>query len=392
MRAAIVRTITLAITSPNLRALRRQAAQLWRRTSGRAPQVHYFHQHDDPYSHLAAALLGTLQQKYAVEWITHAVPAPEVSAAPEAELLRAWSVRDAQRLAQSLVLQKDTNKASALAAPSQQALTEGQRLRKKWGHYLGATFYFEGEWYWGIDRLHYLEQRLLEMGLARANDSCAPIVEPRALQYASVAGFSEGSVNKPVLHFYCSLRSPYTYLAAAQARALAAHYGAELRLRFVLPMVMRGLPVPLSKRLYILRDTKREAERLGVPFGCVVDPVGKPVEQGLALLHHAADLGNGSALLESFLQGVFAEGVDAGSSVGLEHIALRAGLTTSDIGAALADEGWRAVAEANREDMLARGIWGVPSFRVNDGPVLWGQDRLWMVEEDLISALHKNPG
>jgi 2-hydroxychromene-2-carboxylate isomerase len=45
------------------------------------------------------------------------------------------------------------------------------------------------------------------------------------------------------------------------------------------------------------------------------------------------------------------------------------------------------VAEANRTDMLERGLWGVPSFRVNDGPAIWGQDRLWMVEQDLIAAL-----
>ena len=152
-------------------------------------------------------------------------------------------------------------------------------------------------------------------------------------------------------------------------------------------MVMRGLPVPWPKRLYILRDTKREADRLGIPFGKVVDPVGKPVEDGLALLHAAITQGKGSALLEAFLEGVFANGVDAGSAFGLEGIGVRAGLTARDMAAALKDDSWRAVAEANRADMLARGIWGVPSFRVNDLPVLWGQDRLWMLEEDLAAAM-----
>jgi 2-hydroxychromene-2-carboxylate isomerase len=192
-----------------------------------------------------------------------------------------------------------------------------------------------------------------------------------------------------VIHFYCSLRSPYTYLAARQVRELANHYGAELRLRFVLPMVMRGLPVPLPKRLYILRDTKREADRLGQPFGSVVDPVGRPVENGLALLHAAIKTGQGSAFLESFLEGVFAQGLDASSVHGLEHIARRAGMSPADCTAALRDDAWRAAAETNRSDMLERGIWGVPSFRVNDMPVLWGQDRLWMLEEDLIAALRK---
>ena len=259
------------------------------------------------------------------------------------------------------------------------------------GHYLGATLYFEGEWYWGVDRLHYLEARLTHAGLAvQPTTGSVPtpaLVPPRALQFHSRGA---AIAPAPVIHFYCSLRSPYTYLAARQVRQLAEHYGAQMRLRFVLPMVMRGLPVPLEKRLYILRDTKREATRLGMEFGIVVDPVGKPVERGLALLHAAIQMGKGSALLESFLEGVFAQGVDASSAQGLEHIAKRAGLSASDIQSALAAGSWRSVAEANRADMLARGIWGVPSFRVNDMPVLWGQDRLWMLEQDLIAMLHSN--
>jgi 2-hydroxychromene-2-carboxylate isomerase len=55
---------------------------------------------------------------------------------------------------------------------------------------------------------------------------------------------------------------------------------------------------------------------------------------------------------------------------------------------ALGDDSWRSVADDNRSDMLERGIWGVPSFRVNEKPLLWGQDRLWMLEEDLVAALH----
>jgi 2-hydroxychromene-2-carboxylate isomerase len=156
-------------------------------------------------------------------------------------------------------------------------------------------------------------------------------------------------------------------------------------------MVMRGLPVPLAKRLYILHDNKREAKRLGLPFGCVVDPVGEPTERGLALLHKAITLGKGPALAESFLQGVFAEGVDAGSDAGLSLIASRAGLSAADVAAALADSGWRAVAEANRTDLLARGLWGVPSFRINERPAVWGQDRLWMLEQDLIQTVTAPP-
>lgn len=382
LKASMGRTVSQLLTSTKLQDGRRRRAALRRKLTGQKPTVHFFHQADDPYSPLLASGLPALQARYAIDVLTHPVPPPDASAAPELALLQAWSARDAARLVSSLGI--NTTGFTTPAAVSAEQLAQGAALRKQMGHYLGATLYFEGEWYWGTDRLHYLEQRLTEAGLRVDTASPSVMFPPHSLQFKPV---NKPTANLPTIHLYCSLRSPYTYLAAKQVRQLAEHYGAELQIRFVLPMVMRGLPVPWPKRLYILRDTKREADRLGIPFGKVVDPVGKPVEDGLALLHAAIAQGKGSALLEAFLEGVFANGVDAGSAFGLEGIGLRAGLTARDMVAALKDDSWRAVAEANRADMLARGIWGVPSFRVNDLPVLWGQDRLWMLEEDLAAAM-----
>lgn len=393
VKALVGCAVTRLITSPGLQTLRRSAYSAVRKLSGRKATVHYFHQHDDPYSQLLAPYLPALQARYRIAIVTHAVPAPDATAAPDLQRLSLWSARDAARLRDSFA----TNASEGITAfpiqsPTLADLQRGAALRKKMGHYLGAMLYFEGEWYWGTDRLHYLEQRLTEGGLrvnpattasALASES-EPLIPPRKLQFKLSTA---KPATPPVIHFYCSLRSPYTYLAARQVRALAQHYGAELRIRFVLPMVMRGLPVPLAKRLYILKDTKREATRLGVNFGAVVDPVGKPVETGLALLHAACAKGQGTDLLESFLSAAFAEGIDAGSAQGLQHIAARAGMNIQDMQTALADESWREVAEANRADMLELGLWGVPSFRVNDQATLWGQDRLWMLEDDLLQAL-----
>ena len=385
LKASLGRTISQLLTSTRLQNGRRYFFALRRRLTGQRPTVHYFHQADDPYSALLASCLPAFKARYAVDVVTHRVPPPDAAAAPELSLLQAWSTRDAARLAANFGL--DIAQPLTSDTPSQPQLDHGAALRKKMGHYLGATLAFEGEWYWGTDRLHYLEHRLTQAGLRTVPTATAMLYPPRTLQFNPAFNPIQKPVAKPpVINFYCSLRSPYTYLAAAQVRRLAEHYGAELQLRFVLPMVMRGLPVPWPKRLYILRDTKREADRLGLPFGQVVDPVGKPVEDGLALLHAAMEHGKGSALLESFLQSVFADGVDAGSAFGLEGIGLRAGLSSEQMAIALKDDAWRAVAEANRADLRARGLWGVPSFRVNDMPVLWGQDRLWMLEQDLIEA------
>ncbi|OYT93832.1 MAG: hypothetical protein CFE43_00345 [Burkholderiales bacterium PBB3] len=397
LKARIGCLIAQLITSTRLQALRRTAFSAARKLTGRTATVHYFHQHDDPYSQLLASCLPALQARYRIAVVAHAVPAPDAAAAPDLQRLNDWSVRDAERLRSSLpAVARSPAPPVSIKSPTPAELLRGGALRKKMGHYLGAMLYFEGEWYWGTDRLHYLEQRLTEAGLrlqAPASPStleshAGPLIPPRGLQLKPVAALRPTStLPPPVIHFYCSLRSPYTHLAARQVRQLAQHYRAELRIRYVLPMVMRGLPVPLAKRLYILRDTQREAVRLGIPFGAVVDPVGAPVEAGLALLQAACEQRQGSALLESFLSAAFAEGIDAGSPQGLQQIARRGGIGAPEMRAALKDTRWREIAEANRADMLERGLWGVPSFRVNDQPALWGQDRLWMLEEDLLQAL-----
>lgn len=414
VRRLIAPLVAQALTSPALRSANRAAQAAGRRLKGARPLVRYFHDPADPYSHLAAQLLQPLITTYpGVRFAGHLVSPPGAGAAPEAEKLKAYARRDAALLARAHGLSfpegagapdpaavsaaagalaggMEANAFAATAiktgerlwngmpvsgppAPSD-AFAAGDALRAKLGHYLGATFHFEGEWYWGVDRLPYLEERL-----AFARRTPQPVT--RFLNEGG--GPRVDLAGRVSLDFFLSFRSPYTYIAAERVFALVRRHKAALRLRFVLPMVMRGLPVPPPKRLYIVRDTKREAERRGFPFGRIADPVGAGAERGLAVLHHAVRAGKGEAFASAFLKGVFAEGVNAATDRGLLRLAERAGLSQGEVEAALADPGWRAVAEANREELFALGLWGVPSFRVGARAPHWGQDRLWAIENEL---------
>ena len=73
------------------------------------------------------------------------------------------------------------------------------------------------------------------------------------------------------LDFFFSFRSPYSYLAAPRVFALPDRFDVELVFRGVIPMVMRGQSVPRAKSLHTLRDVKREARRLDMPFGPVYE-------------------------------------------------------------------------------------------------------------------------
>lgn len=62
-------------------------------------------------------------------------------------------------------------------------------------------------------------------------------------------------------------------------------------------------------------------------------------------------------------------------------------MTDAQTAAALADESWRERAEVNRAALLDAGLWGAPTFRVNGHEAHWGQDRLWMLEDDIRAAM-----
>jgi 2-hydroxychromene-2-carboxylate isomerase len=300
-------------------------------------------------------------------------------------MLKAYSLLDAQRLAHRFQLDWQFEQPHEI--PNSDTFSESKALRKKWGHYLGATLYYEGEWYWGIDRLHHLEERLNALGLSQKIDT-APLFP--TIQYAPCNFIPQGTS----IDFFFSLRSPYSAISAAKIFHWAKKTGVSIKLRYVLPMVMRGLPVPAEKRRYISLDAAREAHVQGVPFGCLNDPIGKPTERGLALMPFAEMHNLAEDYVMSFMKGVWSEGLDAGLDSHLKIIVERVGLNwkaAKDILQSQSnDVQWRAIAEENRKVLFSLGLWGVPSFRYENTSA-WGQDRFWVIEDALHAQFGASP-
>lgn len=305
----------------------REKAEVKRSAQQRPHVLHFFHELEDPYSLLLAQAIPLLQSKYSVSVLQHLVGPPEDSAVPEREKLKAYSQQDASRLAKQYGLQWTglTSTSETTKSISKEALLTSHRLRKKWGHYLSGVIYYEGEWYWGIDRLHHLESRLNDLGLSTQAQSLG-LHKAKPLfftpQYQPVAHVPEGTD----IDFYFSFRSPYSAISAAQIFNWAKENGVQVNLKYVLPMVMRGLPVPADKRRYISLDAAREAYVQNVNFGCLNDPVGRPTERGLSLIPFAQMHQLAEAYVMSFMQGVWSEGLDAGTDQHLKIMVERAGL------------------------------------------------------------------
>ncbi|MEA2468999.1 MAG: hypothetical protein QOJ57_3125, partial [Thermoleophilaceae bacterium] len=128
------------------------------------------------------------------------------------------------------------------------------------------------------------------------------------------------------IDFFFSFRSPYSYLAAPRAFALPERFDVEVVFRGVIPMVMRGQSVPREKGLHTLRDVKREAVRLGMPFGRVHDPIGEGAIRCLLIAEHAVDVGREREFVLEASRGIWAEAIDVARDPGLRRICERAGL------------------------------------------------------------------
>ena len=419
--------------SRRLRRFRLGRMAFARKLSGRRAEVLYFHQPDDPYSQLTAQVLTDLQARYDISIKVMLVDAPSDDMAPERAALENYSRRDAAAIApfhdlqftdpgqqpseSSLKLARrtlaassnlvkaaaeigmafwgdDTDKLDRTAMVSddqtERVFREGTRLRAQLGHYLGATFYFEGEWYWGVDRLPYLEERLAASGLRLSG--CRQLCHFQS-RPEFMAGPSNGK--RLTVEFYPSARSPYTAIAMAEILDMPNHYPVDVKVRPVLPMVMRNLPVPSKKGIYILADTKREADRIGVPFGKIADPVGEPVRRVYSLFSWADARGKGGQLLNAFTDLAWAEGVDAGSDAGLKTVCKRAGLDWDEAAEIVGNNDWEVWTEENRQQMMKSDLWGVPSFRLLDenGDELfsaWGRDRIWLLAHEIQKALGSN--
>jgi 2-hydroxychromene-2-carboxylate isomerase len=246
---------------------------------------------------------------------------------------------------------------------------------RKAGHYQGAMVSYAGEWYWGIDRLPYLEAALA----ADFAVTAPPVVVPRPDAERGPLALSD----KPLsCELWFSVRSPYSYLALERIEDLLAPYAVPLVLKPVAPMVARGLAVPQIKRMYIVRDAKREADRLGIPFGEMCDPLGKGVDHCLAIAHWAAQRGQLLAFARSAMRGIWAEARDVAEYVDLRHVVERAGLPWEEARAALGSADAVKATAANAAELAVFNLWGVPSIRCGDF-IAWGQDRLPLLADRL---------
>ena len=401
-------------------------------------EVFYLHQVDDPYSHLCCQVLDQLTASYEIKIIPLVVGIPPQSTTPEVELLKQHSIDDATIIApyygldfstkrneipiemiekaQSILLSTNSTQFASKAKRVGEALWQNNRIaldemlkktkpithqdvkerievnntkRKQLGHYLGAVFAYEGECYWSIDRLPFLEERLKDLNARKDNKEL--VIKRNSLKK-----------NKPLISsqqmtidFFISARSPYSYLALKQLIELKKQLPLKINYRPILPMVMRGMKIDLEKGMYILSDCKRIANQKAISFGNITDPLGRAVERFYSLFPYVKELNKEEEFFDLFLTAVWANGKHGYLDSTLKNIIGKLDLPWDDAKKELDTDYWREEIENNRKAMYKIGKWGPPSFAVknqnNEVLInLWGQDRLWLIEEMMYLMKNKD--
>ena len=193
---------------------------------------------------------------------------------------------------------------------------------------------------------------------------------------------------------YWSFRSPYSYLVTPDLVALAEDYDVAVRMRIVLPIAVRARAALFAganrkPALYIVMDSRRRAEFLGMPMRWPPNP--DPVVQDYDTLEVAEDQplivrlaklgveaerrGKGMAFAKEVAHLVFG-GTDNWDQGDHLHIAAAAaGLDLTALDTAIEDGDHMAEIERNHASLDAAGHWGVPTMVVRGEP-FFGQDRI----------------
>jgi 2-hydroxychromene-2-carboxylate isomerase len=192
------------------------------------------------------------------------------------------------------------------------------------------------------------------------------------------------------VELFWDFSSPFAYLGNTQAEALAERTGATLVSR---PMLLGGLfkavgqvDVPLStwsdaKREYTLRDIARWAEYWGVPFKW---PSRFPMSSVKALRAYLA-------LPEN-------RRLDFRRKVFTAYWAEDRDIADEAVLAELVGDGAAAVLQKTKDPAIKqelidatkyaenKGVFGAPTWLVDDRDLFWGQDRVLLVERALAKA------
>jgi 2-hydroxychromene-2-carboxylate isomerase len=211
------------------------------------------------------------------------------------------------------------------------------------------------------------------------------------------------------IDLFWSFRSPYSYLATPRLVEMTQEYDLDVKVRPVYPLAVRsGAFFSQVNPLwvgYLMRDTMRIADMLGLPYRwprpdpVKVDPATRAGVADQPHIHRltrlgcaAAEAGRGLPFLKEASHTIWSGTIDGWNEGShLADAAARAGLDLAELDAKVTGDPdkYEAIIQANQAAHQAAGHWGVPTMAF-EGEPFFGQDRLdvllWRLKQKGLKA------
>jgi len=377
---------------------------------------------NDPHSFMLIQVLPELELRFNIQFKLFLVYESVPGVTIDPKLMRSWAIKDANFIAEQYQLKKITQQ------PTQESLFTGQQMwqlrpktlenawqlfQQTWfnefddyyhastpvinyqiknlmrlvkqGHYLPASIFIAGQWFVGIDRLEHLEKRLSDFGLLKGK--LGSIYQKNQLRLTEQPTQAEPSKNivENTLEAFISLRSPYSYIGLLQAEKLSKHYNIPLKIKLLLPLVMRGLTITENKQRYVVFDASREAKKLDIPFTGIADPLGQGIINIFQVFSYAEQQGKGLDFIKSAFNAIYVDGLDLSQNTVVKSLCEQHELNHDEALTYNNEHDWQQWSDCNQSTVNSLGLWGAPCFRFQD-VACWGQDRLAQIEQAIIAA------
>lgn len=193
------------------------------------------------------------------------------------------------------------------------------------------------------------------------------------------------------LDYYLSLRSPWAFLGARRLEEIAQRHRVKVAVKSVdfgvIFPASGGLPLPKrapQRQAYRMMELKRWSAHLEIPM--VFEPRCLPVPEELAarfVIAAEATGGDPLRLAHAILAAIWQQERNVAEVGTLEAIASETGHHANTLAAKAFDPETQVRYEALTQEALERGVFGAPSYVLEDGEIFWGQDRLDLLERAL---------
>jgi 2-hydroxychromene-2-carboxylate isomerase len=196
----------------------------------------------------------------------------------------------------------------------------------------------------------------------------------------------------PVITYYMTVNSPWTYLGSARFAEIARRHGYSVDIKPAkfgeVFAKTGGFPLPKrspERRAYRLMDMKRWRDHLKMPIN--VEPKYFPSNEvpGTRLVLAAKLAGKDAhALATEIGKALWEKEQDIGTDATLAECAKLVGLDAAAIRkAGPSDTELDALHDRYTAEAIAHGVFGAPSYVLESGEIFWGQDRLEFLDRAL---------